>query len=63
MKNNDTTTHDFPMDTVIPFACIYYAVQFAKEYEIKDNYMQLGFDLHHIKMLTEKQAGMLKAIS
>jgi len=25
--------------------------------------MQLGFDLHHIKMLTEKQAGMLKAIS
>ena len=51
------------MDTVIPFACIYYAVNFAEEFEITDNYMQLGYNLHHIKMLTEKQAGMLKEIS
>ena len=48
------------MDTVIPMAAIYYMVQAAEVYEVKDNFIVIGFNLYHWKMLTDKQNGMLK---
>lgn len=54
---------NFPMDTVIPMAALYYVVQFSETFEIQeDKYITLGFDLNHYKMLTEKQNNMLKPI-
>lgn len=51
------------MDTVIPMACIYYVVHFAEIYEVDDQFITMGFNLAHMKMLTDKQVKMLKAIS
>lgn len=53
----------FPLDAVIPTAVVYYAVQGAEIYEVKDNYIVIGYNLYHWKMLTDKQNGMLKQIS
>jgi len=53
---------NFPMDTVIPIAAIYYMVQGAEIYEVKDNFIMIGYNLYHWKMLTDKQNGMLKQI-
>lgn len=53
---------NFPMDTVIPMACIYYITHFSEIFEVDDNFVALGFSLMHFKMLTEKQNKMLKAI-
>ena len=45
---------NFPMDTVIPIAAIYYMVQAAEIYEVEDNFITIGFNLYHWKMLTDK---------
>jgi hypothetical protein len=56
------TDKRFPMDAVIPTAAIYYAVQAAEIYEVKEDYILMGYNLYHWKMLTDKQNGMLKKI-
>ena len=53
---------DFPMDTVIPMAGLYYAANFAETVEFDDMFATLGFSLGHWKMLTDKQLKMLKEI-
>ena len=53
---------NFPMDTVIPMAGLYYASSFAESVEFDDTFATLGFSLQHWKMLTEKQSKMLKEI-
>jgi len=53
---------DFPMDTVIPMAAIYYATNFAETAEFDDTFAEFGFSLSSWKMLTEKQTKMLKEI-
>lgn len=52
----------FPMDSVIPVACLYYVVHFVEVYEVSDDFIAMGFSLNHFKMLTPKQQNMLKAI-
>lgn len=54
---------NFPMDTIIPMASLYYVVQFSENFDDSDKFITLGFGLTHYKMLTEKQQKMLKAIS
>ena len=57
------TVKEFPMDTVIPMACIYFIVHFAEVYEIQDDkFIMMGFNLAHMNMLTTKQNKMLKQI-
>lgn len=53
---------NFPMDTVIPMAGLYYASNFAESVEIDDTFATMGFSLAHWKMITEKQIKMLKEI-
>ena len=53
---------DFPMDTVIPMAGLFYASQIAEKVEFDDNFATYGFGLGHWKMITEKQNKMLKEI-
>ena len=36
---------DFPMDTVIPLACLYYATHFSDSFEVTDDFVTLGFSL------------------
>jgi len=58
----DHIFNDFPMDTFIPMAAVYYASKFAGDIDFGDNFLELGFSLSHFKMLTEKQTNMLKEI-
>lgn len=59
----NTYVKDFPMDTVIPMACIYYVVHFAEVYHVNEKFVEMGFSLQHWKMLTDKQNNMLKKIT
>lgn len=54
---------NFPMDSVIPFACLYMIVDWAETFEVKEQYITMGFNLYHVKMLTDRQNNMLKEIS
>jgi len=53
---------NFPMDTVIPMAALYYLTHFSEIFEVDDKFVTLGYSLNHFKMLTEKQNKMLKAV-
>ena len=53
---------NFPMDTVIPMAALFYSSHFSEIFEVDDKFVTLGFSLNHFKMLTEKQNKMLKAV-
>ena len=46
---------NFPMDTVIPMAAVYYTSKLAETIEFDENFLSLGYSLQHFKMLTEKQ--------
>lgn len=54
---------DFPMDTVIPLACIYYATHFSEVFEVTDDFVTLGFSLSKFNLLSEKQKLLLKPIT
>lgn len=45
---------NFPMDTVIPMAALYYLTHFSEIFEVDDKFVTLGYSLNHFKMLTEK---------
>jgi hypothetical protein len=36
---------NFPMDTVIPMAAVYYASNFAESVEFEENFLSLGYSL------------------
>jgi hypothetical protein len=46
---------DFPMDTVIPLACLYYATHFSDSFEVTDDFVTLGFSLSKFNLLSDKQ--------
>jgi len=54
---------DFPMDTVIPLACLYYATHFSDTFEVTDDFVTLGFSLSKFNLLSDKQKQLLKPIT
>lgn len=56
------SVHNFPMDTVIPMAAIFYMSHFAEVFETDDKFVTMGYSFDHLKLLTPKQSKMLKKI-
>jgi hypothetical protein len=52
----------FPMDVAIPFVGMFYASQFAETIEFPENFLDYGFSMKHLNMLTKKQQQLLKNI-
>ena len=46
---------NFPVDTIIPYVVIFYAVQAADSFEKTDKFIEFGFSFNRMKLLTEKQ--------
>jgi len=53
---------DFPMDTMVPFVSLFYAVQFADKVDFSNDYLQLNFSPDRFNYLKPKQQKLLKAI-
>lgn len=53
---------DFPMDTMVPFVFMYYAIQFSETYKFDNDFIEMGFSYDHLKLLKPKQAKLLKNI-
>lgn len=53
---------DFPMDSVMPMAFFYHIIHLVETFQVKDDYIILGFSLSHFEMLSEKQKKGLKKI-
>ena len=53
---------DFPMDTVIPLACLYYATHFSDTFEVTDDFVTLGFSLSKFNLLSDKQKQLLAEV-
>ena len=62
LAGKDEIVPEFPMDTVVPFVGLFYAVQFAEKVEMTDNFIEMGASLKHFEMLTDKQNNLLKPI-
>lgn len=58
-----TLKEPFPMDTLIPSAALYYAVQVANVVEETDKYINLELDLHKMGMVTDQQNSAMKKIN
>jgi len=53
---------NFPMDLAVPFVGLFYGTQFCETIEFKEEYLDMGFSMTHLNMLTKKQMGLLKGI-
>ena len=53
---------NFPVDTIIPYVVIFYAVQAADSFEKTDKFIEFGFSFNRMKLLTDKQLTLLKPI-
>jgi hypothetical protein len=53
---------NFPVDTIIPYVVIFYAVQAADSFEKTDKFLEFGFSFNRMKLLTPKQEKLLKPI-
>jgi len=61
-KGDLTYIENFPMDSVVPLASLYFATHFASNYKEDDEFITLSFDMDHYGMLSKKQKALLKPI-
>jgi len=45
---------DFPMDTMVPFVFMYYAIQFSETYKFDQEFIEMGFSFDHLHLLKPK---------
>lgn len=54
LAGKDEIVPEFPMDTVVPFVGLFYAVQFTEKVEMTDSFVEMGASLKHFDLLTDK---------
>jgi hypothetical protein len=52
----------FPMDVAVPFVGLFYATQFCEQIDFNEEFLDLGFSMKHLNMLTSRQLKLLKNI-
>lgn len=62
LAGKEEVVPEFPMDAVVPFVGLYYAIQFAETASFDSGYAAMGASLKHFELLTEKQNNLLKDI-